>query len=146
MNNRMNNLTFLDKAFLRYSEILRDREVKSKIKTDATSDTFTDSIVKECIEAYEKEIRHNLHNPNGIIGITEEYNWFWYKTIIDKCLAVSDNFLLSYEKNLKSTNISIETIDKLINVAIENEQHQTYLLLVKYKHEKYATLAKQLTL
>ncbi len=142
----MNNRTFLDEAFLRYSEILRDREVKSKIKADATFDTFTDGIAKECIEAYEKETRHNLHNPNGIIGIAKEYNWFWYKSIIDKYLAISDNFLLSYEKYLKSIDISIETIDKLINVAIENEQHQTYLLLIKYKYEKYATPAKQLSL
>ena len=65
------------------------------------------------------------------------------QVLAEKC-GIATNYLSEIEREQKFP--SIETIDKLINVAIENEQHQTYLLLIKYKYKKYATPAKQLSL
>lgn len=52
-------------------------------------------------------------------------------------LSFSDNYLDLYEKYLKEYQISFEATEKLIDFAIKYKQHQTYLILLKYKSETF---------
>lgn len=58
----------------------------------------------------------------------------------------TDKYIDLYEKFLNEYKISIEAVEKLIDVAIKYKQHQTYLILLKYKFETFEEKNNNLTL
>lgn len=61
-------------------------------------------------------------------------------------LSFSDNYLDLYEKFLNEYKISLEAVEKLIDIAIKHKQYQTYLILLKYKFETFKEKSNDLIL
>ena len=58
----------------------------------------------------------------------------------------TDKHIDLYEKFLNEYKISLEAVEKLIDIAIRHEQHQTYLILIKYKFKNFEEKSNDLTL
>lgn len=58
----------------------------------------------------------------------------------------TDKYIDLYEKFLNEYKISLEAVEKLINIAIKRKQHQTYLILLKYKFKTFEEKSNNLIL
>lgn len=58
----------------------------------------------------------------------------------------TDKHIDLYEKFLNEYKISLEAVEKLIDIAIKRKQHQTYLILLKYKFEIFEEKSNNLIL
>lgn len=58
----------------------------------------------------------------------------------------TDKHIDLYEKFLNEYKISLEAVEKLIDIAIKHKQHQTYLILLKYKFETFEEKSNNLIL
>jgi hypothetical protein len=81
------------------------------------------------------------------VEIYKNSKYFFYDTRHSLFyLNNTDKYIDLYEKFLNEYKISFEAVEKLIDIAIKRKQHQTYLILLKYKFQNFKTEDKDLIL